>query len=42
MMTGRAIELHVSAIEFVIGLGIVVELPDTPAIRVVAGGAMGA
>ena len=42
MVTGLAIELHVRTIEFVIGLGVVVELPDAPAIGVVAGGAVGA
>jgi len=42
VVTGLAIELLVRAIEFVIGLGVVVELPDAPAIGVVAGIALGA
>jgi len=42
MMAGLAIELHMSAVEFVIGLGVVIELPDGPSIGVVANGAMGA
>ena len=41
-MTGHAIDLHVRTVEFVVGLGVVVELPDAPAIGVVAGIAMGA
>jgi hypothetical protein len=41
-VTGLAIDLHMRTIEFVIGLGVVVELPDAPTIGVVAGGAMGA
>ena len=42
MVTGLAIEFHVRAVELVICLGVVVELPDAPAIGVVAGGAVGA
>jgi hypothetical protein len=39
-MTGLAIEFYVCAVELVIGLGVMVEIPDAPAIGVVAGGAM--
>jgi hypothetical protein len=42
VVTGLAIQLHVRTIELVIGLGVVVELPDAPAIGIVTGGAMGA
>ena len=36
-MAGLTIELDMSAIEFVIALGIVVELPDAPPVGVVTG-----